>query len=62
VRGVALLREGLPADERALRQAMSGNLCRCTGYAGIIQALRRAAQETAPTPVATPTASPEGSG
>jgi aerobic-type carbon monoxide dehydrogenase small subunit (CoxS/CutS family) len=44
VRGVALLRQGLPDDDRELRRAVSGNLCRCTGYAGIIQALRRAAQ------------------
>src|SRR5262245_13498758 len=43
VRGVALLRQGLPADDQALRREMSGNICRCTGYAGIIAALRRAA-------------------
>lgn len=45
VRGVALLRQGLPEDERGLRRAMSGNICRCTGYAGIIHALRRVARE-----------------
>jgi len=27
------------ADERELRIAMSGNLCRCTGYVGIIRAI-----------------------
>jgi aerobic-type carbon monoxide dehydrogenase small subunit (CoxS/CutS family) len=43
VRGVALLRQGLPADDLTLRREMSGNICRCTGYAGIITALRRAA-------------------
>jgi aerobic-type carbon monoxide dehydrogenase small subunit (CoxS/CutS family) len=43
VRGVALLRQGLPADDLALRREMSGNICRCTGYAGIMAALRRAA-------------------
>ena len=42
VRGVSLLREGLPGDERALRRLMSGNVCRCTGYVGIIEALRQA--------------------
>jgi aerobic-type carbon monoxide dehydrogenase small subunit (CoxS/CutS family) len=42
VRGVALLREGLPADDQTLRREMSGNICRCTGYAGIVRALRLA--------------------
>jgi aerobic-type carbon monoxide dehydrogenase small subunit (CoxS/CutS family) len=42
VRGVALLRQGLPADDAALRREMSGNICRCTGYAGIVAALRQA--------------------
>ena len=42
VRGVALLRQGLPADDRELRREMSGNICRCTGYSGIIRALRLA--------------------
>jgi aerobic-type carbon monoxide dehydrogenase small subunit (CoxS/CutS family) len=41
VRGQALLREGLPAADDDLRRAISGNICRCTGYNGIIDALRR---------------------
>ena len=41
VRGEALLRQGLPPDEADLRRAISGNVCRCTGYNGIIDALRR---------------------
>jgi aerobic carbon-monoxide dehydrogenase small subunit len=28
------------ADEQAVRVAMSGNLCRCTGYAGIVRAIQ----------------------
>jgi carbon-monoxide dehydrogenase small subunit len=28
------------ADEQAIRVAMSGNLCRCTGYAGIVRAIQ----------------------
>jgi aerobic-type carbon monoxide dehydrogenase small subunit (CoxS/CutS family) len=42
VRGVSLLRQGLPATDGELRRAMSGNVCRCTGYNGIIDALRLA--------------------
>jgi aerobic-type carbon monoxide dehydrogenase small subunit (CoxS/CutS family) len=42
VRGTALLRRGLPETETGLRTAMSGNICRCTGYEGIIDALRDA--------------------
>ena len=41
VRGVSLLREGLPADEGSLRRLVSGNICRCTGYVGIVDALRQ---------------------
>ena len=42
VRAVSLLREGLPGNEEDLARAMAGNLCRCTGYRGILDALRRA--------------------
>jgi aerobic-type carbon monoxide dehydrogenase small subunit (CoxS/CutS family) len=45
VRGVALLRGGLPASDEELRRQMSGNICRCTGYNGIVQALRDAAAD-----------------
>lgn len=31
--------EGIPADEDEIRQAMSGNICRCTGYTGIVDAI-----------------------
>ncbi len=34
-----------PSDE-ALREALSGNLCRCTGYQGIVAAARLAAAKT----------------
>ena len=43
VSGVALLRRGLPGSDRELRHALSGNICRCTGYQPIMTAIRRAA-------------------
>jgi aerobic-type carbon monoxide dehydrogenase small subunit (CoxS/CutS family) len=41
-RTAALMRGGLPETDEELRAALAGNLCRCTGYQGIIRALRRA--------------------
>jgi len=49
VRGVALLRRGLPESDSEPRHAMSGNICRCTGYEGIMCALRDAADGSAAT-------------
>jgi len=42
VRCIALLAQGLPEDDHELRRQMSGNICRCTGYVGIMAALREA--------------------
>lgn len=39
-------RQANPSEEQ-IRVAMSGNLCRCTGYAKIIRAVQRAAGELA---------------
>ena len=56
------------ADERAIRVAMSGNLCRCTGYVGIVRAVKsviadRRARGIAPVAGAGRTAlGPAGSG
>src|SRR5262249_19068060 len=33
------------ADERRIRLELSGNLCRCTGYVGIVRAVRRVLEE-----------------
>ena len=41
---VSLLSEGLPPDEAAIRHALEGNLCRCTGYQNIIRAVQAAAE------------------
>jgi aerobic carbon-monoxide dehydrogenase small subunit len=35
-----LLRRTPSADEMAVREALSGNLCRCTGYGRILEAVR----------------------
>jgi aerobic-type carbon monoxide dehydrogenase small subunit (CoxS/CutS family) len=35
----AALREGPITDERTAREVLSGNICRCTGYAGLVQAV-----------------------
>ena len=40
------LRENLDPSEEEIREAMSSNLCRCTGYQGIIEAVRAAAGES----------------
>ena len=41
----AFLRERPDAGEGEIREALAGNLCRCTGYLGIIEAARHAAEE-----------------
>ena len=41
----ALLTEIPDPSEDEIRHALAGNLCRCTGYAKIVQAVRRAASE-----------------
>ena len=39
----ALLDRDPDPDDEAIRDGLSGNLCRCTGYQGIIKAVRMAA-------------------
>ena len=40
VSAVDLLERKPGADEAEIRRDMSGNLCRCTGYVGIVRAIR----------------------
>ena len=41
---LALLDRDPGADRRTIRQELSGNLCRCTGYQGIVDAVEAAAR------------------
>ena len=43
----ALLERNKSPSEQEIRQAISGNLCRCTGYLNIVKAVQHAAQKTA---------------
>jgi carbon-monoxide dehydrogenase small subunit len=40
ISGRDLVLRAAEPDEQAIRVAMSGNLCRCTGYAGIVRAIQ----------------------
>ena len=42
--GIACIREGHAGDDAEIREYMSGNLCRCGAYGGILAAIRQAAQ------------------
>jgi xanthine dehydrogenase YagT iron-sulfur-binding subunit len=44
---VALLAEGGAADDREIRERMSGNICRCGAYPNIVAAVREAMREGA---------------
>lgn len=53
---VAFLRETPDPTDEQIREVLGGNLCRCTGYQGIVEAVRDAAQRlqaTSPEPRAT---------
>jgi carbon-monoxide dehydrogenase small subunit len=45
----ALLKANSAPSELEIRQAISGNLCRCTGYVNIIKSVQHAAQAMAAT-------------
>jgi carbon-monoxide dehydrogenase small subunit len=47
---VDLLRENPSPSEAEIRDGMSGNLCRCTGYVNIVRAVQQAAQSRAAVP------------
>ena len=43
----AMLADDPAPDDAAVREALSGNLCRCTGYQGILGAVRSVVEERA---------------
>jgi carbon-monoxide dehydrogenase small subunit len=47
ISATALLDQNPDPSEEDIRIALSGNLCRCTGYQGIVRAVRAAAEELA---------------
>jgi aerobic-type carbon monoxide dehydrogenase small subunit (CoxS/CutS family) len=49
-----LLRKNPNPSEEEIRTALSGNICRCTGYQHIVDAVRAAAQALAQTSATTP--------
>jgi carbon-monoxide dehydrogenase small subunit len=55
--GKALLEHNPNPTEAEIRQAISGNLCRCTGYMNIVKAIQFAGNKMRePVPAGTPTA------
>jgi carbon-monoxide dehydrogenase small subunit len=44
----ALLRDNPHPTDEEIREGLSGNFCRCTGYQGIINAVHQAAETVAP--------------
>jgi carbon-monoxide dehydrogenase small subunit len=41
---LALIQENPDPDDEAIKRAIAGNLCRCTGYARIFAAIKTAAE------------------
>jgi carbon-monoxide dehydrogenase small subunit len=50
--GAALLERNPDPTEEEIRTAISGNLCRCTGYVNIVRAIKSAAGQAQQEPVA----------
>src|SRR5258707_9074062 len=46
--GAALLEQNASPSEDDVRWAISGNICRCTGYMNIVKAIQAAGQNLAP--------------
>jgi carbon-monoxide dehydrogenase small subunit len=47
MQSIDLINENPDPSEQEIREGLEGNLCRCTGYQNIVQAVRTAATATA---------------
>ncbi len=47
IAAVGLIESGQAGDEASIRAGLEGNLCRCTGYQNIVEAVQQAAAEMA---------------
>jgi carbon-monoxide dehydrogenase small subunit len=47
---IPFLKENSDPSEQEIREAISGNLCRCTGYQHIVDAVKLAAEKMAASP------------
>ncbi len=50
ISATAFLRDNPDPTDEEIRRGLSGNLCRCTGYQGILKAVRQAADAGAASP------------
>jgi len=50
MRAVAMAAEDVPAEPEPVRHALAGNLCRCTGYSGIVNAVCQGLRQMRATP------------
>jgi carbon-monoxide dehydrogenase small subunit len=57
--GIALLQRNAHPSEQEIREGISGNLCRCTGYVNIVRAIQYAADKMG-TPEQVPVGAGEG--
>jgi aerobic-type carbon monoxide dehydrogenase small subunit (CoxS/CutS family) len=48
ITAIELLQDNPNPDEQEVREALSGNLCRCTGYQAIVNAVLAAVRKTQP--------------
>ena len=42
---IDLVNRGEAANEESIREGLEGNICRCTGYHNIVQAIKSAAEQ-----------------